>query len=82
VGRKDYYSHGNYNVICDLCGQKFKATELTMQWNYLFTCSTCYEPRNPQDFVKGIRDDMKVPIARPDATTPTFIVNEILPEDL
>jgi hypothetical protein len=81
MGAKDYYSHGNYNVICDLCGQKHKSTEVRMQWNNLLACNTCFEPRNPQDFVKGIRDDQRVPIARPDSN-PKFITTQISPEDL
>lgn len=82
MGKKDYFSHGNWNAICDICGQKYKGTELKMQWNNLFTCPTCFEPRNPQDFVKGVRDDMRVPIARPDSKPETFITIPITPDDL
>lgn len=65
-GKKDYARIGDYNVICDICGLKFKASECQMQWNNLYVCKTCYEERQPQDFVRGLSDDMRVPIARPD----------------
>jgi len=81
MGNADYYTHGDYNVVCDICGQKFKGSKCRMQWNNLFVCKVCFEPRNPQDFVKGIRDEQKAPIPRPDST-PVFITKPITPGDL
>jgi hypothetical protein len=81
MGSKDYYSHGNNNVECDLCGQKYKRTDCKMQWNNLFTCPTCFEPRNPQDFVKGVPDNQRAPITRYNPTI-TFVTNQITPDDL
>jgi hypothetical protein len=81
MGKADYLKHGDYNAICDQCGFKWKASKLRVQWNNLFTCPDCFEPRNPQDFVKGIADDMRVSIARPDVN-PKFITEDIDPNDL
>ena len=81
MGHADYFKHGDYNVICDICGFKYKASETRLQWNNLLACSTCYEERHPQDFVRGIRDDQRVPIPRPD-TEPVFITRDITPDDL
>lgn len=80
MGKADYYKKGDYNVICDICGTKHKASDCRMQWNNLFTCSTCYEERNPQDFVRGVRDKQRVPIPRPDGE-PIF-VGIVTPDDL
>lgn len=82
MGKRDYYLKGSYNKICDICGQKFKAHECRMQWNNLQACRVCFEKRNPQDFVKGVKDDQRVPIARPDAKPDKFITTPITPEDL
>ena len=60
-------STGNYNIICDLCGRKRKASECRMTWNNFFVCAdTCWQPRHPQDFVRGVADDQTVPVVRPD----------------
>jgi hypothetical protein len=67
MGRSDFIHHGSYNVICDRCGMKRKASECRITWDNLFVCSdTCWMPRHPQEFVVGVPDDQTVPIARPD----------------
>lgn len=81
MGKRDYFKIGDYNVICDRCGAKFKARECRMEWNNLFVCSYCWEARQPQDFVRGRIDDQRVPIARPRGEA-RFITTPVLPEDL
>jgi hypothetical protein len=81
MGHANYYKHGDYNVICDICGFKYKASDCRMQWDNLLACRECYEERNPQDFVKGIRDYQKVSIPRPDVE-PRFITETVTPDDL
>jgi hypothetical protein len=68
MGRADYYNSGNYNAICDECGKKFKFEQLKKRWDGLFVCPRDWEPRHPQDYVKGIRDNMSVPVSRPEGT--------------
>ena len=68
-GHADYYAQGDWNAVCYTCGGKFKATELRKQWQGYFTCKDCWEPRHPQDFVKGVADNMAVPWAQP---TPAY----------
>ncbi len=65
-------STGNWNVICDRCGMKRKASDMRMTWDNLFVCADhCWEPRQPQDFVEGRADDQTVEIARPDVVAST-----------
>lgn len=66
MGRADFYKPGDWNVRCDHCGMKRKASQCRMTWDNFFVCNECWSPRHPQDFVKGIPDDQSVPIARPD----------------
>lgn len=65
VGRFDHLRLGDHNVICDICGMKYKFSMTRLQWNNLLACPTCYEERHPQDFVKGVKDDPSIKIARP-----------------
>lgn len=71
MGKADYFLLGTYNSICDQCGFKYKDKDMRTQWDGLRVCKSCWEPRNPQDFVRGVQDNQSVPIARPDST-PTF----------
>jgi len=68
MGHADYYRSGTYNGICDRCGSKFKFSDLKLEWDGLYVCTAngCWEARQPQDYVKGVRDDMSVPVSRPD----------------
>lgn len=56
---RDYFKPGDNNAICMQCGFKFKGSELMKRWDGIFTCSECWEPRQPQDFVRGVVDKMK-----------------------
>jgi len=57
---------GDWNAICDVCGFKFKASELKLTWQGLRVCEKDWEPRHPQDFLRGVKDDPTVPYTRPD----------------
>jgi len=81
MGHADYYRSGTYNGICDRCGSKFKFSDLKLEWDGLYVCTAngCWEARQPQDYVKGVRDNMAVPVSRPDQPAiylDTLIVNE------
>ena len=60
-----YYKHGDWNAECDICGFKFKASQLRKTWDELYVCQADYEVRHPQDFVRGVKDDPSVPWERP-----------------
>ena len=69
MSRPDSYLKGDWNVICDYCGTKKKQSQCRLTWdNYLVCSDTCWEPRHPQDFVRGKVDKQRVPphLARPD----------------
>lgn len=72
---QDYYKLGDWNALCEVCGQKFKASELRKRWDGAWVCQRDWEPRHPQDFVKGVKDNQSVPWARPDNqnTNPTYV---------
>lgn len=72
MGKADYYSHGSHNFICDRCGFKYKSFDKRKEWTGLVVCYSCYEPRHPQDFVRGVQDKQSVYDPRPELTD-TFI---------
>ena len=77
-----YFKAGDYNVICDRCGFKVKASKTKKEWNGLRVCSSHWEARHPQDKIRGQRDVQRVPDPRP-ATDPVFVSNgEVTIDDL
>ena len=74
-GFKPYIVMSDYNAICDQCGFKYKRSSggLRLQWNRILTCPKCYEDRQPQDFVRGLKEHMLVSIPRPDTDNPKLV---------
>lgn len=59
----------SYKVICQRCGFEYKNWQLQKEWTDLMVCEYCYDPRHPQDYVKAMPDDMRVPYVRPENLT-------------
>jgi hypothetical protein len=72
MGKSDYYADGEWNTICDMCGFKYKSSQIKKQWDGVMACRKCWRPRQPQDFVRGTKDQQRVSWTRdeaPDAFT-------------
>ena len=87
MGKADYYAHGDANAICDRCGFKYKLSQLKREWNGLRVCSgpgtnECWEPRHPQDFVRGVADDQTVTAPRPEPADDFLTTNEVTRDSL
>jgi len=54
-----------WNAICDVCGLKYKSTELTKRWDGLMVCSKDFEHRHPQDLIR-VRKEEGIPWSRPE----------------
>jgi len=72
-GRADYFRNGAWNFFCDLCGAKVKSTEAMKTWQGLYVCKHHKEVRNPQDFLRGVKDDQTVPWSRPEKVPETWV---------
>lgn len=57
---------GAWKAVCDRCGKRLKSHDLRKEWTGLRVCSSCWEPRHPQDFVKGRVDRQAPPWVRPE----------------
>lgn len=64
-GKADYLALGDYNAVCYECGRKFKFSELKKHWQGYYVCPPHWESRHPQDFVRGVADDMTPPYTQP-----------------
>lgn len=83
-GRADYLDLGNWNAQCALCGRKRKASDMNqippgVPGAGLYKCKEHEYKRNPQDFVRGIPDDMTPPWVQDQVDImdhPTYYVDE------
>jgi hypothetical protein len=72
-GKADYLALGDWNTVCFECGFKFKASVMKKHWQGYWVCPEHWEPRHPQDFVKGVPDNQAAPWVQPDPNN-TFVV--------
>jgi hypothetical protein len=78
MGHADYLRNGDYNGICDSCGHKYKFSQLKLRWDGLYVCSYDWEIRQPQDYVKGVRDNQSVPVSRTQSSDQYTIVQSAI----
>lgn len=65
MGTELYYKPGSFYRICDRTGFATRAERTRKEWTGLIVRESVWEPRQPQDFVKGVVDDQTVPQPRP-----------------
>lgn len=64
IGSADYLVVGDWNARCDRCGKKMKGSQLMTTWQGYKVCPEHWEPRQPQDFVRGITEHPTPPFVR------------------
>ena len=64
IGRADHLELGDFNAFCSMCGKKRKASALVRNWQGLYRCPEHNEERQPQDFARGVAEDMSTPWAQ------------------
>lgn len=62
--RTTWWESGKYNAICDVCGFKFKNTELRQRWDGFMVCKTDWEIRHPQELIRPVPDQRPLPWTR------------------
>ncbi len=65
MGRQLVYRPGSYYVTDDRTGFPQRSERTRKEWNGLRVDETVWEPRQPQDLVRGVKDQQSVPDARP-----------------
>ena len=65
MGRADHLVLGDWNTQCFQCGFKRKASTLVRNWQGYYVCPEHNEPRQTQDFVKGVPNNQLAPWVQP-----------------
>lgn len=75
--RNTTWKHGDWNAICDVCGVKFKMSQLKKRWDGLLVCQEDWEMRHPMDFIRLPDEKIAVIESRPEAPDTFIPVNYI-----
>ncbi len=70
----------NARAICDRSGFEGKLSEMVKTWDGFLVLPAWWEPRNPQDFVTGVREHT-LPYSRPEPPD-VFISTPVTATDL
>lgn len=65
MGRELFYKPGSFYRVDDRTGFPQRAERTRKEWTGLIVDERVWEPRQPQDLVRGVEDDQSVPDARP-----------------
>jgi len=65
-----------WNAICDRCGFKFKNTDLLQDYQGLMVCKTCFEHRHPQELLRPVQDQHKLPWTQPEGDDSTVTLTD------
>ena len=72
---------GDYRALCQRCGFKYWASDMSQEWNGLYVCKKCWEPRHPLDFQRGKEDDTSVPWTSPDDSEAVLDITDVTATD-
>lgn len=78
IGKSDYWAPGDWNTVCYQCGFKRKASYLVRNWKGYYVCPEHNEPRQPQDFVRGVPDTQQPPWTQPQPTAVFHYTNQFI----
>jgi len=72
---RTYAKKGDWNAICDVCGFKYKASQLRPRWDGLRVCAEDWETRHPSDLYRApMGIESQVPWTRPEPAEATIDV--------
>jgi len=64
---------GDWLSLCDRCQRVYYASQLREEWTGWMVCDRCWEPRHPQEFLRGNPENENVPWTRPDSNANTSV---------
>lgn len=80
--RRETYRPGDFYRICDRTGFKVHASETREEWTGAIVREQSWEPRHPQDLVRGRPDDQTVPKPRPRPADSFLEPGDVTEDDL
>lgn len=78
---RNRHKAGDWLYACQRCGRTYYASQTRKEWTSLRVCGRCWEPRHPQDFVRGKKDDIVPPFASEPSDTDIDTIDIIVASD-
>ena len=75
---RHYYIPGDHWMICDECGLQYRRSQMLERWDGFLVCKKDWEPRHPQEFVRGRVDKIAVKNPRPEQVDMSVTCLEML----
>lgn len=69
----NYYKQGTWNIVCYVCGKKYKADEVKRRWDDVYVCKKDYERRHDQELLRVEPEHNNVSFVRAYPLNDTFI---------
>lgn len=82
MSSENNYKPGDYFVQCDRTGFKIRASASKREWQGRVVREQDWEPRHPQDFVRGKRDEQRVPFYSLEGTDTFLDPNDVTEDSL
>lgn len=73
---------GDYLVICDRSGFKVWASDTVMEWTGLRVDKRFVDKRNPQDFLRGVKESCPPKNTRPEPEDTFLSPGDVTQDDL
>ena len=73
------YKSGDWNLVCDVCSKKVKASTTKERWDGFRVCTSCFETRQPLDFIRSRQDKISVEFTRSQQTN--IYTTDYVPSD-
>lgn len=59
-----YFKSGQWNIICDVCGKRYKIGQVRKRWDGLIVCDQDFEQDHPQKYLRVRETGQAVPVIR------------------
>ena len=69
-----YIPGGNW-AVCDRCGFVYRAKDLKKEWTGAMVCEDDWEPRHPQEMIKGRKEKTAAAVVNSEPTEQTTDVS-------
>lgn len=77
-----HFRPGLHLFVCDICGRVFHSDRKRKTWDGLVVCDEDWDPRHPQEAVRGRKDKQSVSDPRPEPADVFLSYGDVTADDL
>jgi hypothetical protein len=77
-----HYRKGLHLFMCQICASVHHSDVKRIMWNGAIVCPDCWNPREAQDFVRGVKDNQAVDNPSPEPEDVFLAPGEVTADSL